>query len=127
VSSLLVLTENTLTQHDVDRIIGAHDDTLRVHVLVPESPEGPPAEEVLETSVTMLRDSGATAEGSTTPHDPVVATEAAATAYDVDDVWVITEPHLVADFLRRDWATRIRANLELPVLHVIGGTDEVIS
>jgi hypothetical protein len=27
--------------------------------------------------------------------------------------------------MRRDWATRLRHRLHLPVLHVIAGTDEV--
>ena len=36
-------------------------------------------------------------------------------------------PHLVTDLLRRDWASKLRHQLSVPVLHVIGGTDEVIN
>ena len=40
---------------------------------------------------------------------------------------VLTEPHLLADWTRRDWATKLRHALDLPVLHVVLGTDQVVS
>jgi hypothetical protein len=46
---------------------------------------------------------------------------------DADEVVVFSEPHLVADLTRRDWATRIRHQVDRPVLHVVLGTDQVVS
>ena len=40
---------------------------------------------------------------------------------------VVTSGDPVSDLLRRDWASKLRAQVSVPVLHVIGGTDEVIS
>jgi hypothetical protein len=40
---------------------------------------------------------------------------------------VVTPPHPVEDGLHRDWASRLRDELELPVLHIVSGTDRVIS
>ena len=81
----------------------------------------------LQQSLELLTAKGVAAHGALTPKDPVPATAATVTAEDADELWVITEPHLVSDLLRRDWGTKLRHLLSVPVLHVIGGTDEVIS
>ena len=65
---------------------------------------------------------GEIASGS--PVDRVVAVAAELSA---DEVVVLTEPHLLADLTRRDWASRLRHALDLPVLHVVQGTDQVVS
>jgi hypothetical protein len=46
---------------------------------------------------------------------------------DSDEIIVVTPPHLVTEALHRDWASRLRDELALPVLHVVSGTDRVIS
>jgi len=81
----------------------------------------------LSTSVRDLNAAGVTATGSLVPEHPVDATAVLANEEDVDEIIVITEPHLVTDMLRRDWATRLRHTVERPVLHFIAGTDQVIS
>ena len=43
-----------------------------------------------------------------------------------DEVIVVTEPHLLETAFRRDWAARIEASLDLPLLHVVAGTDRVV-
>ena len=40
---------------------------------------------------------------------------------------MVTPPHLVEAGLHRDWASRLRDELALPVLHIVSGTDRVIS
>jgi hypothetical protein len=85
------------------------------------------ARRALQTSLELLASAGVTANGALTPRDPVPATAATVSSDDADELWVVTEPHLVSDLLRRDWASKLRHQLSVPVLHVIGGTDEVIS
>ena len=67
-----------------------------------------------------------TAEGELAA-DPVAATVAAVKRFHADEVIVITPPHLIEEALHRDWASRLRARLNLPVLHTTAGTDRVIS
>jgi hypothetical protein len=45
---------------------------------------------------------------------------------DADEVIVVTPPHIVETGLHRDWASRLRDALQLPVLHVVSGTDRVL-
>ncbi len=85
------------------------------------------ARRALQTSLELLAAAEVTATGALTPRDPIAATAATVSAEDADELWVVTEPHLVSDLLRRDWASKLRHQLSVPVLHVIGGTDEVIS
>ncbi|MDQ1617921.1 MAG: hypothetical protein QOE19_490 [Actinomycetota bacterium] len=74
----------------------------------------------------LLKAAGVEAAGSVTGHDPVAATIEAAAHYDADELIVVTPPHLVAEALHRDWASRLRDELDLPVLHFVSGTDRVI-
>lgn len=156
-SRLIVLTEHALTEHDVTRIIEWHEGDLDVHVLVPETSdqsrfdqvvddvarvdvdelrrdisgaeddEAVASKRALRESLERLEAKGVTAKGALTPKNPVPATASTVTSEDADELWVVTEPHLVTDLLRRDWATKLRHLVSVPVLHVIGGTDEVIS
>ena len=81
----------------------------------------------LSESLALLSSKSISAHGALTPKDPVPATATTVTTVDADELWVVTEPHLVTDLLRRDWASKLRHLLPVPVLHVIGGTDEVIN
>jgi hypothetical protein len=38
----------------------------------------------------------------------------------------VTPPHIIQAGLHRDWASRLRDELTLPVLHVVSGTDRVV-
>jgi len=66
-------------------------------------------------------------DGETTGDHPVPAVVEIVRRLNADEVVVLTEPHLVTDLIRRDWATRLRHELDLPVLHVVLGTDQVVS
>jgi hypothetical protein len=85
------------------------------------------AQQALNQSVRSLSDVGVTASGSLVPKAPVSRVAELAISESVDEIIVITEPHLVTDVLRRDWATRLRHKVHLPVLHFIAGTDQVVS
>lgn len=78
-------------------------------------------------SVDLLKAAGLEAQGSITGSDPVPAAVEAARADFSDEVIVVTPPHVVESGLHRDWASRLRDELALPVLHVVSGTDRVIS
>ena len=81
----------------------------------------------VNASLDLLKAAGLDAQGSVTGSDPVPAAVEAARADSSDEIIVVTPPHLVEAGLHRDWASRLRDELALPVLHVVSGTDRVIS
>ena len=79
-------------------------------------------------SVAALQAAGvAQVDGEVADGNPVERVAAVARALGADEVIVFTEPHLLADWTRRDWASKLRHTLDLPVLHVVLGTDQVVS
>ena len=158
---MLILTEQALTAHDIERLAGLHaPEPSTAHVVVPSGtdqstldqivddltrtdfdeladdvdPVQPgvdektrQAQQSLNASVKGLTNAGVKASGSLVPERPVEATAALADEKDVDEIIVITEPHLITDMLRRDWATQLRHRIQRPVLHFIAGTDQVVS
>jgi hypothetical protein len=86
------------------------------------------AQREVDESVHALVAAGvAEVDGEVVTGNPVDAVVAVVRRVDADEVVVLTEPHLVADLTRRDWATRLRHHLDKPVLHAILGTDQVVS
>ncbi len=83
------------------------------------------ADEVLATTLAALRERGLDADGSTTADDPLPAVRDAVMTMGCDEVVVVSRPRLVEDTLHRDWASRARAELGVPVLHLYGGTTAV--
>lgn len=160
-TSMLILTEEALTQHDVERIVELHaPEPIRAHVVIPSGTDQSTLDQIvddlartdmaelgndvdpiqpdaltqakiaqsrLDASVQLLVDAGVSATGSLVPDHPVAATAALAQERDVDEVIVITEPHLISDVLRRDWGSQLRRKVNRPLLHFIAGTDEVIN
>ena len=156
--TILLLTEETLGDHDVTRIAQLHgDEPVRVHLLVPadsahhglvealdevalgrlrealdDSADAPvqqaeqDAMHAVNASIEALRAVGIEALGSVTGDDPTAAAVEAIRKYDVDEVIVVTSPHLVEESLRRDWASRLRDKVDLPLLHFVAGTDRVV-
>jgi hypothetical protein len=86
------------------------------------------AERELADAVSGLKAAGvAEVDGEVATGHPVDRVVEVARTINADEVVVFTEPHLIADWTRRDWATRLRHQLDLPVLHVVLGTDQVVS
>jgi hypothetical protein len=81
----------------------------------------------VNASIGALREAGIEARGSVTGNDPVPAAIEAAKTFDVDEVIVVTPPHLVEEMLHRDWASRLRDKVKVPLLHFVAGTDRVVS
>jgi hypothetical protein len=157
VYTILLLTETTLAEHDARRIAELHGtDEVTVHLLAPAEAEHNRLIEALDeialgrlgdafdddatpqqaeqeamhtvnASLVLLKAAGLDAQGSVTGSDPVPAAVEAARADSSDEVIVVTPPHLLEAGLHRDWASRLRDELALPVLHVVSGTDRLIS
>ena len=85
------------------------------------------AQHAIGTSIDALAAAGVTATGAVTADDPVPAALEAAKSLPADEVLVFTTPHLVRESLHRDWSSRLRDHIDLPVLHVVAGTDRVVS
>jgi len=82
----------------------------------------------LAVSIAALVAAGvASVDGEVVTGHPVDSVAGVVAALNADEVVVLTEPHLLADLTRRDWATRIRHAVDKPVLHVVLGTDQVVS
>jgi hypothetical protein len=77
-------------------------------------------------SVALFTAAGVDAKGSITGSNPIPAAIEAVAQYNPDEIIVVTPPHLVTDGLHRDWASRLREEIKLPVLHTISGTDRVV-
>ena len=63
--------------------------------------------------------------GSVVDDDPLPALKAAVADGDVVEIAVVTYPHAVEDTFHRDWASRARDELQVPVLHLYSGTSEL--
>jgi hypothetical protein len=161
VFTTVLLTEKTLSDHDIQRVAHLHDpEPVHVHVVVPshddhselseavdditrtdfrdvlhdqdagrsEAELTTAADRELAASIAALRAAGvAEVDGEVATGHPVDRVAEVARSMDADEVVVFTEPHLLADWTRRDWATKLRHALDLPVLHVVLGTDQVVS
>ncbi len=80
------------------------------------------AKDALDASLAALRSHGRTAEGQVTVDDPLPAVQAEVERLGAREVVVVTRPHAVEDTFHRDWASRAREDLGVPVLHVYAGT-----
>jgi len=80
------------------------------------------AQQALTASLAALRNSGKSAEGQVTQDDPLPAVKAEVDRLGAREVVVVTRPHALEDTFHRDWASRARDELGVPVLHVYAGT-----
>lgn len=83
------------------------------------------AADQLAQSLATFAAAGATADGRIVEDDPLPALKAAVAAGWAREVVVVTYPHAVEDTFHRDWASRAREVLQVPVLHLYSGTSEL--
>ncbi|MEU6574217.1 indole-3-glycerol phosphate synthase [Streptomyces sp. NPDC046805] len=99
-----------------DIALGELDDAARER----ERPEGEaakePAEQALDVSLTALRLAGSQAEGRLVEDHPLDALRELVEQVEADEVIVLTDPHYVEEFFHRDWASRARHKVGVPVL-----------
>lgn len=107
-----------------DRLLRAIDDVamgeLDEATREGETPEGEEAasqgERALEVSLIALRGSGSTAEGRLIEDHPLDELKTLVDQVEADEVIVLTDPHYVEEFFHRDWASRARHKVGVPVL-----------
>ncbi|MBQ0825334.1 indole-3-glycerol phosphate synthase [Streptomyces tagetis] len=99
-----------------DVALGELDDAVREG----ETPEGQEAQGIgrraLEVSLTALRAAGAEAEGRLVEDHPLDGLRSLVEETGADEVIVLTDPHYVEEFFHRDWASRARHKVGVPVL-----------
>lgn len=83
------------------------------------------AHEQLDASVAAFAAAGATVDGAVVADDPLPALRASVAAQEVSEVVVVTLPHALEDTFHRDWASRARDELRVPVLHLYTGTNQL--
>lgn len=82
------------------------------------------ADAALQASLEALRSYGVQADGEVVAGDPVSAlTRVTGGDPDTWEAIVVTRPHAVEDTFHRDWASRAREVLGIPVLHVYAGSS----
>ncbi|GAA1374148.1 hypothetical protein GCM10009612_69190 [Streptomyces beijiangensis] len=127
--SFVVLMQPRGDQADVllraidDVAMGELDEAAREG----EEPEGQdarlPAEEALQHSLAALRDAGSEAVGQVVENHPLDLLTSVVTDVGADEVIVLTEPHYVEEFFHRDWASRARHKVGVPVLKLFAHSE----
>jgi hypothetical protein len=77
------------------------------------------AESAVTRSIAALKALGHEADGEFSPDDPIDYLERVAAQRDAEEIIVMTRPHVVAEFLHLDWASKARRRLGVPVLHLV--------
>lgn len=99
-----------------DVALGELDEAAREN----ETPEGDDAKgfgvRALEVSLQALRASGSPAVGRLVEEHPLDALKSLVAEAGADEVIVLTDPHYVEEFFHRDWASRARHKVGVPVL-----------
>jgi hypothetical protein len=116
---------------DQDRLLRAVDDVALGYLdeaarenAVPEGEEAfPPAERALAYSLEALRQSGAEAVGEVVESHPLDALRTVVDRTKADEVIVLTAPHFVEEFFHRDWTSRARHKVGVPVLKLFAEHD----
>ncbi|KRV51366.1 indole-3-glycerol phosphate synthase [Wenjunlia vitaminophila] len=116
---------------DQDRLLRALDDVAlgRLGDVPREAGEeeeeasAPLAHRALEHSVRALRDAGSDAVGQVVEGDPLDLLRSVVEETDADEVVVLTAPHLVEEFFHRDWASRARHQVGVPVLKLFAHNE----
>lgn len=119
---------------DQDRLLRALDDVAlgqldeAVHELAEEG-EGDkdkglkPAERALQYSLKALRDAGSEAVGEVVEKHPIDLLKSIVEQTRADEVIVLTAPHLVEEFFHRDWTSRARHKVGVPVLKLFAHNE----
>jgi hypothetical protein len=67
----------------------------------------------------LLRSKGLTVTSRLTTDDPVSTLVEVATSTSADEIIILTEPHVVREFLHLDWTSQVRRELDIPTLHLL--------
>lgn len=127
--SFIVLMQPRGDQADV--LLRAIDDValgeLRDAARESEEPEGKDAREparlALEHSLRALRAAGSEAVGQLVEEHPLDSLKTVVDDAGADEVIVLTAPHYVEEFFHRDWASRARHKVGVPVLKLFAHSE----
>ncbi|MEU8622183.1 indole-3-glycerol phosphate synthase [Streptomyces sp. NPDC048623] len=127
--SFVVLMQPRGDQADV--LLRAIDDVamgeLKEATREGDEPEGkearPLAEQALEVSLKALRAAGCEAVGEVVEDHPLNKMKTVVDETNADEVIVLTAPHYVEEFFHRDWASRARHKVGVPVLKLFAHSD----
>ncbi|MDT0447185.1 indole-3-glycerol phosphate synthase [Streptomyces johnsoniae] len=116
---------------DQDRLLRALDDValgeLGDAVREGEEPEGEDAfrsaKLALDHSVQALREAGAEAVGRLIEDHPLELLSSVVRETGADEVVVLTAPHFVEELFHRDWASRARHKVGVPVLKLFAHAE----
>jgi hypothetical protein len=116
---------------DQDRLLRALDDValgeLDDAVREAQEAEGQagqePAERALTHSLEALRATGCQAVGQIVEKHPLDLLRSIVEQTKADEVIVLTRPHLVEEFFHRDWTSRARHKVGVPVLKLYAHTE----
>ncbi|GHS86763.1 hypothetical protein [Cellulomonas hominis] len=99
-------------------------DTVLGREPKPDQAKATAADQLAE-SLAAFEEAGRDATGAIVDDDPLPALRAAVSGGEVREIVVVTYPHAVEDTFHRDWASRAREELHVPVLHLYSGTSEL--
>ncbi|MGW1229078.1 indole-3-glycerol phosphate synthase [Streptomyces sp. NPDC001478] len=127
--SFVVLMQPRGDQADV--LLRAIDDLamgeLKEAARESEVPEGKnardSAELALEVSLEALRQAGCEAVGQVIEEHPLDTLKSVVDEASADEVIVLTAPHYVEEFFHRDWASRARHKVGVPVLKLFAHSE----
>lgn len=105
-----------------DVALGEFDQAVREGSEPDDRDTRGPARRALEHSLTLLRETGAQADGRIIEDHPLDVLTETVEQHKADEVIVLTAPHLVEEFFHRDWATRARHKVGVPVLKLFAHT-----
>ncbi|MEV7413800.1 indole-3-glycerol phosphate synthase [Streptomyces sp. NPDC089919] len=116
---------------DQDRLLRAIDDValgeLPEAIREGDEPEGAdavaPAEKALDHSLQALRAKGSEAVGQIVEDHPLDKLKSVVEETGADEVIVLTAPHFVEEFFHRDWASRARHKVGVPVLKLFAHNE----
>ncbi|WP_199547686.1 indole-3-glycerol phosphate synthase [Streptomyces sp. N35] len=116
---------------DQDRLLRAVDDValgeLEEAVHEGDVPEGEdavgPAQQALDHSLAALREAGCESVGHLVEDHPLDVLSSIAERTGADEVIVLTAPHYVEEFFHRDWASRARHKVGVPVLKLYAHSE----
>jgi hypothetical protein len=77
------------------------------------------ADDAVTASVRAIRAHGVAADGRFSRQDPVDELVRIVASQHGDEVIVMTRPHVIADFLHLDWASKARRRLGVPLVHLM--------
>ncbi|MGW3009032.1 indole-3-glycerol phosphate synthase [Streptomyces sp. NPDC001219] len=99
-----------------DVALGEFDDAVREGGEPGGAQAEAPAELALAHTLQALRDAGSEAVGQVVEDHPLDLLRSMVDETGADEVIVLTTPHFVEEFFHRDWASRARHKVGVPVL-----------